>query len=75
VVRVFLAIQRILKIVITRVKKLQKLINEVQKKTKQNRKQDKTETNRKCKKQKVYFMPKSIECAHRKYEKVDTHKK
>jgi len=75
VVRVFLAIQRILKIVITRVKKLQKLINEVQKKTKQNRKQDKTETNRKCKNQKVYFMPKSIECAHRKYEKVDTHKK
>jgi len=48
---------------------LQKLINEVQKKTKQNRK------NKKCKKQKVYFKPKSIECAHEKYEKVDTHKK
>ena len=45
-------------------KKVTKLINEVQKKTKQNRK-----------KQKVYFMPKSIECAHRKYEKVNTHKK
>ena len=25
------------------------------------------------KKQKVYFMPKSIECAHRKYKKVNTH--
>ena len=37
---------------------------EVQKKTKQNRK-----------KQKVFFMPKSIECAHRKYEEVNTHKK
>ena len=37
---------------------------EVQKKTKQNRK-----------KQKVYFMLKSIECAHRKFEKVNTHKK
>jgi len=24
------------------------------------------------KKQKVYFMPKSIECAHRKYKKVNT---
>ena len=33
------------------------------------RKQSKTEKN------KVYFMPKSIESAHRKYEKVDTHKK
>ena len=42
-------------------KKLQKLIIEVQK--------------TKRKKQKVYFMPKSIECAHRKYEKVNTHKK
>ena len=38
---------------------------EVQKKTKQNKK-----------KQKVYFiMPKSIECAHKKYKKVNTHKK
>ena len=45
-------------------KKLPKLFNDVQKKTKQNRK-----------KQKVCFMPKSIECVHRKYEKVDTHKK
>jgi len=34
------------------------------------RKQSKIE-----KKQKVYFMPKSIECAHRKYGKVNTHKK
>jgi len=33
------------------------------------RKQSKTE-----KKQKVYCMPKSIECAYRKYEKVNTHK-
>ena len=64
VVRVYLAIQRNKKIVIQKVKKLEKLINEVQKKTKQNRKT-----------QKVYFMPKSIECAHRKYEKVNTHKK
>ena len=63
VVRVFLAIQRNLKIVIKKVKKLQKLISEVQKKTKQNRK-----------KQKVHFMPESIECAHRKCEKVNTHK-
>jgi len=39
------------------------------------RKQSKTEKNKKCKKQKVYFIPKSIECAHRKYEKVDIHKK
>ena len=46
-----------------KVKKLQKLINEVQKKTKQNRK-----------KQKVYFMPESIEYAHRKCEKVNTQK-
>ena len=36
--RVFLTMQRNKKIVIKRVKKLQKLINEVQKKTKQNRK-------------------------------------
>jgi len=34
------------------------------------RKKSKTE-----KKQKVYFMPKSIEYAHRKCEKVITHKK
>jgi len=46
------------------VKKLQKLINELQKKTKQHRK-----------KQAVYFMLESIEYAHRKYEKVNTHKK
>ena len=46
VVRVFLAIQRNLKIIIKRVKKLQKLINDVQKKTMQNRK------NKKCKKPK-----------------------
>jgi len=41
------------------------------------RKQSKTEKNKKCKKTKSvgYFMPKSIECAHRKYEKVDTYKK
>jgi len=47
-----------------KVKNVQKLFNEVQKKTKQNRK-----------KQKVYFMPESIEYAHRKCEKVNTHKK
>ena len=33
----------------------------------------KTKHNRKNKK--FIFMPKSIECAHRKYEKVDIHKK
>jgi len=33
----------------------------------------KTKQNRK--KLKVYFMQKSTECAHRKYEKVDKHKK
>jgi len=43
---------------------LQKLINEVQKKTKQNRK-----------KQKMYLVTESIEYAHRKCEKVNTHKK
>jgi len=64
VVRVFLAIQRNSKIGIKEVKKLQKLINEVQNKTKQNRK-----------KTKVYFMPESIEYAHRKCKKVNTHKK
>jgi len=63
VVRAFLAIQR-KKIVIKKVKKLQRLIHEVQNKTKQNRK-----------KQKVYFMPESIEYAHRKCEKVNTHKR
>ena len=47
--------------VIWKVKKLQKRISEVRKKTRQNRKK---------KQQKVYFMPKSIECAHRKYKKV-----
>ena len=41
VVRVVLAIQRNEKIVIKRVKQLQKLIHEVQKKTKQNRKKQK----------------------------------
>jgi len=51
--------------VIKKVKKLQKLINEVQKKNKAKQKK-----NKKC-----TFMPKSIECAHRKYEKVNTHKK
>ena len=61
--RIFLTIQKNEKIM-KKVKKLQKLINEVQKKTKQHRK-----------KQKVYFMPKSIAYAHRKYEKVNTHKK
>jgi len=64
VVRVFLAIQRHKKVVMKKGKKIQKLINDVQKKTKQNRK-----------KQKVYFMPESIEYAHRKCEKVNTHKK
>jgi len=33
------------------------------------------ENKAKRKKQKVYFMPKSIVCAHTKYEKVNTHKK
>ena len=47
-----------------KVKKLQKLIKEVQKKNKQNRK------NKRC-----TYMPRSIKCAHRKYEKVNVHKK
>ena len=63
-VRVFLATQRDWKVVIKKVKKLQKPIHEVQKKTKQNKK-----------KQKVYFMPESIEYAHRKCENANTHKK
>jgi len=46
-------------------KKLQKLINEVQKKTKQNRKKIKS----------VLHAGKHIEYAHRKCEKVNTHKK
>ena len=46
------------------IKKLQKLIKEVQKKKR------KTEKNKRC-----TYMPKSIECAHRKYEKVNIHKK
>jgi len=33
-----------------------------------NKKQDR-------KQQKVYFMPESIECAHRKCDKVNAHKK
>ena len=47
-----------------KVKKLQKLIKEVQKK------KSKTEKNERC-----TYMLKSIECAHRKYEKVNVHKK
>ena len=47
-----------------KVKKLQKLIKEVQKKTR------KTEKNKGC-----TYMSRSIECAHRKYEKVSVHKK
>ena len=47
-----------------KVKKLQKLIKEVQKK------KSKTEKNKEC-----TYMPRSIECAHRKYEKVNVHKK
>ena len=46
------------------VKKLQKLVKEVQKKKR------KTEKNTGC-----TYMPRSIECAHRKYEKVLVHKK
>ena len=46
-----------------KVERLQKLINEVQKK------KSKTE------KTKGVLMPKSMECAHRKYEKVNIHKK
>ena len=42
-----------------KVKKLQKLIKEVQKK------KSKTEKNKGC-----TYMSRSIECAHRKYEKV-----
>ena len=48
VVRVFLAIQRHKKVEMKKGKKIQKLINDVQKKTKQNRK-----------KQKVYFSRKA----------------
>jgi len=33
-------------------------------------KKSKTEKNKRC-----TYMPKSIECAHRKYEKVNIHKK
>ena len=47
-----------------KVKKLQKLIKEVQKK------KIKTEKNKGC-----TYMSRSIECAHRKYEKVSVHKK
>ena len=43
---------------------LQKLTKEVQKK------KSKTEKNKAC-----TYMPRSIECAHRKYEKVSVHKK
>jgi len=43
-----------------------------QSKTESKTKQKKTKS---VKKQKLYFIPKSIECAHRKYEEVDTHKK
>jgi len=39
------------------------------------RKQSTPKKTKNVKKQKVHFMPKSIACAHRKYEKVDTHKK
>jgi len=48
-------------------KKVQKLNNEVQKKTKQNRK--------KKQKKNMCFMPQSIDYAHRECEKVNTHKK
>jgi len=34
------------------------------------RKKSKIEINKRCN-----FMPRSIECAHRKYEKVNIHKK
>ena len=47
-----------------KVKKLQKLIKEVQKK------KSKTERNKGC-----TYMSRSIECAHRKYEKVSVNKK
>ena len=47
-----------------KVKKLQKLIKEVRKK------KSKTEKNKGC-----TYMSRSIECAHRKYEKVNGHKK
>ena len=47
-----------------KVKKLQKLIKEVQKK------KSKTEKNKGC-----TYMSRSIECAHRKHEKVSVHKK
>ena len=47
-----------------KVRKLQKLIKDVQKK------KSKTEKNKGC-----TYMPRSIECAHRKYEKVFTKNK
>ena len=47
-----------------KVKKLQKLIKEVQKK------KSKTEKNKGC-----TYMPRSIESAYRKYEKACVHKK
>jgi len=47
-----------------KVKKLRKLIKDVQKKKKQNRK------NKRC-----TYIPRSIECAHRKHEKVNILKK
>ena len=47
-----------------KVKTLQKLIKEVQKK------KSKTEKNKGC-----TYMSRSIECAYRKYEKLSVHKK
>jgi len=65
VVRIVLAIKKKFKNSTNKkVKKLQKLIKEVQKKKR------KTEKNKGCP-----YMSRSIECAHRKYEKVNIHKK
>jgi len=66
VVRIFLAIykKKLKNSTNKKVKKLQKLIKEVLKK------KSKTEKNKGC-----TYMSRSIECAHRKYEKVSVHKK
>ena len=61
VVRIFLAIKNSTN---KKVKKLQKLIKDVQ------TKKSKTEKNKGC-----TYMSRSIECAHRKYEKASVHKK
>ena len=61
---IFSNIQKLKNSTNKKVKKLQKLIKEVQKK------KSKTEKNKGC-----TYMSRSIECAHRKYEKKSVHKK